>query len=162
MKTTILILLLATNCSTLPHCGINNLVWSFGSKDVECQMETFGRVSPQLIPYVEDFRDDAIYYEAACWGTNYIRLVNNFSMPGFEDTVIGLCYPHIGVEILRSYWDDATEWEKKALVYHELGHCSLGLDHIQEHGIMLPSLTPPRDEHEWVRMVEQLFKKNND
>jgi len=159
MKAITLIFLMTVNCSTLPKCGINRLVWSFGPKDPYCRMETFGTVSQELVPYIEAFQKDAAYYGVSCWGTLYVKVVNEFTFPGLGPQVVGVCYPHLGVEISRSYWEDSTEWERKALMYHELGHCSLGLEHVQTRSIMLPYIEPPRDEVEWNFLVRQMFTK---
>jgi hypothetical protein len=46
---------------------------------------------------------------------------------------VGICYLEYGkgesVYILRSHWEESTELGKKAVLFHELGHCLLGRDH---------------------------------
>lgn len=51
----------------------------------------------------------------------------------FEEDVIGICYIYESgdkdIAIKKEYWDKANEIQKKVLMFHELGHCLLGLDH---------------------------------
>lgn len=46
--------------------------------------------------------------------------------------------------LLRSYWETASAQTRKTLVYHELGHCALGLGHTPEKDqqIMNPTVIP--------------------
>jgi len=77
-------------------------------------------------PYVEQFEED--------YGQYIGDIPINFAK--LEDQKIGVCYTwdsgHAEVEIDPDFWKVATELEKKALIYHELGHCELGRDHYDD------------------------------
>ncbi|MEE3080439.1 MAG: hypothetical protein VX341_13960 [Bdellovibrionota bacterium] len=52
-----------------------------------------------------------------------------------EDNRVGACYIYTSgepayIKISRSHWKNLSINTKKALIYHELGHCLLGLGHI--------------------------------
>ena len=36
------------------------------------------------------------------------------------------------VVVDKVYWDNATDLEREFLIFHELGHCALGRDHLDE------------------------------
>ena len=61
--------------------------------------------------------------------SGYIRLITS-------PNVIGQCAHDPGtpttVIIDKSYWDNASDLEKEFLVFHELGHCVLNRDHLDE------------------------------
>lgn len=63
--------------------------------------------------------------------------------------------------ISQQYSHDPHGWQLKELVYHELGHCLLGLDHKKgpDHGIMSSSIhkDPQWIAANWDRMVRELF-----
>lgn len=73
----------------------------------------------QFIPYLRSFIKDSN------------GKVDNFGILTMElsdlkHPKIGLCYPGINhIEIDRSYWNNASKIKRKALIYHELGHCIL-------------------------------------
>jgi len=50
-----------------------------------------------------------------------------------DDETVGLCAIYSDgyreIEIDREYWDDAEESVRDELIFHELGHCILDLDH---------------------------------
>lgn len=77
-------------------------------------------------PYIEDFEYDYDQYIG--------DIPMNFA--DLEGNRVGVCYTwssgHAEIEIDRTFWADATELERKAVVYHELGHCELGRDHFDE------------------------------
>lgn len=61
--------------------------------------------------------------------SGYVRLITS-------QNVIGQCAHDPGtpttVIIDKSYWDNATDLEREFLVFHELGHCILNRDHLDE------------------------------
>jgi len=62
--------------------------------------------------------------------------------------------------ILKSYWETASDFTKRSLIYHELGHCALGLGHTPENEkqIMNPYvLGDLYAEANWEPLVDFLF-----
>lgn len=52
------------------------------------------------------------------------------------DNMLGLCTTFTRpndflniVSINRKFWETANDWQKEQLIFHELGHCELGLKH---------------------------------
>lgn len=42
---------------------------------------------------------------------------------------VGVCYGRTDVVLENAYWGRATDLQRKALVWHELGHCAMGWGH---------------------------------
>ena len=66
-----------------------------------------------------------------------ISLVNKLDTE--NPRTVGLCYNNVAsprdsyIEIRRSYWEDeANEYDKKTLIYHELGHCVFDRRHKED------------------------------
>jgi len=63
-----------------------------------------------------------------------------------EDPVVGLCYGYTdrvnNIEIDPNFWNKASENERENLIFHELGHCLLLLEHddkmMDNNGISVP------------------------
>jgi hypothetical protein len=71
-------------------------------------------------PYVDMFKN---YYQV---DTSYLTIKFN----KLKNNNVGICYfSQIKVEIDSEFWSLATEDEKEQLIFHELGHCVLGLSH---------------------------------
>ena len=76
------------------------------------------------------------------------RLYMSNNMP---DNILGLCYKPLGmlqIYINKKAWDKATSIEREMLMFHEFGHCGLGLGHDasrDEDGLPL-SLMHPYDQ----------------
>jgi hypothetical protein len=66
--------------------------------------------------------------------------IHNLEKYNGGSSVVGVCYSFwkngrdIGIEILIdvTYWSQADEYSKRALIDHELGHCAYGKDHDTE------------------------------
>jgi hypothetical protein len=106
---------------------------------------------PTLHPFVGEFITDAI---AADVYVDPLRVKGlgsiTFGATG-SATSIGVCrtsvYPDgvISLEIVIDpvYFMQVDHCTQKALMYHELGHCLLGLGHsTSEDSVMYPSITP--------------------
>jgi hypothetical protein len=85
-------------------------------------------IDPAFQPYVDSFLSDAHEHSREA-------VVNNLIMrfaPNIDGTQTAFCdmtemVPTITIE--RTYWDMSPEVIKKALIYHELGHCVLHQPH---------------------------------
>jgi len=74
-----------------------------------------------------------------------------------EENIAGYCVSSFGILLNETKWKDMGEYQKRELVFHELGHCVLGLEHTSL-GLMAPSMHS-EDELElmWPKYVELLF-----
>jgi len=97
-------------CSMLINCSIINIK---------------NKVDPQL----QSFHDEFIHYAEI---KNPTTIVVFGDLPGGGDVsgAIGVCnYLFKRVTIDRRYWKEATLSQKRALMWHELGHCELFMGH---------------------------------
>jgi len=53
-------------------------------------------------------------------------------MPHFDYNIMGYCHPDGTIELSTIMWKTLTPPGRELLVFHELGHCVLGLDHTRE------------------------------
>lgn len=92
----------------LSSCGLNKIT-----------------IDPEVQPYVTRFSEVVGLYP---YGVS-IQLAD--SLPG---TKVGQCRQsqiESTITILRSYWDQSSDFGKEQAIFHELGHCFLGLDHTE-------------------------------
>lgn len=84
---------------------------------------------PELVKYLEDFQQDAKKYNVE---VDYYKLVTVFSN-NQQQGVAAFCLPATKtVVIYTQSWDGLNEDGKKALLYHEWGHCLLRRDHVDD------------------------------
>jgi hypothetical protein len=98
-------------------------------------------VNPDLQKYFDSF--------TAGTGVGFSDLPAGFA--DLESPMIGVCVmigDHRWVYIDKSFWAQANEEERRAVVHHELGHCVLDLPHDEAKndecpaGLMFPALVP--------------------
>jgi hypothetical protein len=122
---------------------------------------TVANISPRrddaIAPYVEEFSQDATFYNRTCTRVRDIILSDNV-----KAGIAGYCQPRFAVVLSRTFWATADEWERRTLVYHELGHCALDLDHTEEEAlaIMNPYILPGYlASRHWPQLVKALMEK---
>jgi hypothetical protein len=110
----------------------------------------------ELKPYVED-----VFYAAKERGVTIpqVRLSYLFSKPPLHPEMpraVGLCaISKIGnnatITISVSYWQKASDIERSALIYHEVGHCVFRLGHYDQDptSIMYPYVF----REEWLQVM---------
>jgi hypothetical protein len=75
-----------------------------------------------------------------------------------EPEIAGYCIPGFGILFNEDRWDKFGPYQKRELVFHELGHCVLGKDH-SEPGLMAPSMHSEKEiKKNWEAWVNELFK----
>lgn len=102
-------------------------------------------ISPGLEPYVLQFRQQSQDHHCTLRGRPIFVLL--LDQKHFDPPVVGLCSKFLGffmVKIDQQYWDVSSDWERRMLVFHELGHCYLGKDH---NDTMLPGECPASIMH---------------
>lgn len=110
--------------------------------------------------YVNEFDEDMWFYQRK--GRHHIAVIMvdyDLSTPD-RPNVVGVCTGREVVRINRDFWIEACPEIRKALVYHELGHCVLNVNHVNmAHHIMAPALHDCEVYREhWDWQVEALFK----
>lgn len=133
-------------------------------------------INKEIKPYVERFIEYGRKYRGDTFNVVYI---NMDIAPVIRDTwdsvtsedMVGWCKPFIfpmEIMIQSSFWVDATDLEREEIVFHELGHCVLSLQHdetMESYGpitIMYPytlgeSIYKPKREH----YIKELFTRTN-
>lgn len=98
-------------------------------------------------PYLSDFKNDAIQNKTPL---NLYKLITIFSRR-VDVGVAAYCIPSSKtVVISTSVWETLNEGGKKALLYHEWGHCILRREHVDQYdystlcpvSIMYPFIDP--------------------
>ena len=76
-----------------------------------------------------------------------------------EPSIAGYCVYGFGILLNEDNWNSYGPYQRLELMYHELGHCALNLDH-SEPGLMSPSIHREYEVREnWTEWKEDLFKK---
>ena len=79
--------------------------------------------------------------------------------------VIGNCIPYRSFKKIRPvkfkmvWWDHASMLNKRALVYHELGHCILDMSHGRQGTLMGPKLPRVKNKIHWKYLVKEMKRQ---
>jgi hypothetical protein len=85
-----------------------------------------GQIGNDFVPLVSQFED-----EARARGKN-LTVSSEIKFGHLDTGTSGLCQSGLGhntITILKGSWDSMNDDGKRALLYHELGHCELGKSH---------------------------------
>jgi hypothetical protein len=128
-------------------CTVDNMVYMFNEK---------------LRPQIESFSADALKRGVPCLKTRKAIMEDKFP-EGVGANVIGYCQAPWTISFLKSYWDKASAADRMTLVYHELGHCALNLDHYDEGQDIMNTYLLPGDiaEEKWDKLVNNMFGRVN-
>ena len=127
-------------------------------------------VNPELQPYFDEFIEMCAKYSES---KEHCRE----RLPGFigfgfgymnSSEMVGYCihtgrfFNHLSFSVIHEkYFKTLPEFQKRDLVFHELGHCLLGLDHTED-GIMKPSLDSSwYYEYNWDDYAHEMFSRKN-
>lgn len=131
----------------------------------EVVIDARSKYDQRLRPYVAMFFADAfsrgIFLSDAALEYRIKKQPLEEEMPN----AVGICYrsksgAYQKIVIGEEYWERAGEFERLAIMYHELGHCVMGIGHVPAH----PSLMYPRVYGEeylkvWFeKMADDLFE----
>jgi hypothetical protein len=118
------------------------------------------RIHPTLEPLVSLFSADALDRDVPCYHTLTIGFIDKLPKNVDEHT-IGYCMQSIEVRMLKPYWEAASATERLTLLYHELGHCALGLEHHDDDYDIMNSflLHETIAEKEWDELVNKMFRR---
>ena len=152
--------------AVLVGCGVDQGCQSSG-RIIRQAPPQFGDCLPEHIsPRVHDkvkyavelFSADATRHEVPCYRTPFIGFLPKMP-PDMEPNVIGYCSPGSEVRFLTPFWEDSSATTRLTLVYHELGHCALGLDHTDgEDDIMNTYLLSERvADKKWDELVHKMM-----
>jgi predicted metal-dependent hydrolase len=168
MKLAIFTLILSTLAAACVACGTGDIFEptppyntpTTGNKTYETEIDE------ELELFVALFMADCEAKRKDCkYRLNKIKEIKVVDMPDLDksdnEMVIGLCYDslftkrvHVNREIIH-YADRYLQ----ALVYHELGHCMYGLDHVEESDKLMSPAMPSFTAlmRDWGKLVEEMF-----
>lgn len=123
-------------------------------------------LEPSMQVYIDEFYFEAERREvetSKLVGT--ANLVDSYPRPESVGMCSGWIDPKNKIEVrrdltaLRSYWEKASDWGRRIVIFHELGHCALGLDHSDsDKEIMSPfKINDVYAEWNWPELVDNLF-----
>lgn len=97
-------------------------------------------VEPELKPYVSQYATYKLKYIGKPYQPNIFILFDKLKFP-----TVGMCttyndYKYKVIQVDYTFWVKASEAQREILMFHELGHCDLRLDHTDEDRIMNPQL----------------------
>ncbi len=168
MKLAIFTLILSTLAAACIACGTEDIFQPTPTYNSPVSKTPSGEVDidEELELFVSLFMQDCKQRRTDCeYRLNKLKEIKVVDMPDLDKTdnevVIGLCYDTLfskRVHINRAIIDYADRY-LQALMYHELGHCMYGLDHLEESDkLMSPSMPSftvlMRD---WGALVEEMF-----
>lgn len=121
-------------------------------------------INPELSKYIQEFTSDCGNHGANLANLTALRYVNFTDDIDGEGGSVGVCWQ--GVSTYNYLWFTSievkrmpTEIEQKALMYHELGHCVLALDHVPDTIMSTNMLGAEAYSADWDNMVEALCNR---
>lgn len=118
---------------TLLSCGKKEIFGDFVKEETLRSETYYSGIEPEFKEIIKDFELD--YYLATGKELKVNYPVNFGTMTGVSSEAVGVCYHKPREVVIRkSFWEDPTVsyCQKIQLIYHELGHCSLGRGHKDE------------------------------
>lgn len=161
MKRVIILSLLLTGCGDFFSCGGKVSRTVATPTPAACQLPAlFTKLEKDISFQVGQFSADAIRYQASCYHTIKGTIDETFPAK-IEPSVIGYCQPSVHLAIRKSYWMRASATERMTLIYHEMGHCALGLDHEDDKPDIMNSylLDESIADREWDSLIKILFER---
>jgi hypothetical protein len=93
-------------------------------------------VHPAFVPTFEQFKKDANKFNTT---PLYSGLTTTF-VDDIGGEILGYCLPKFNaVRISRAKWNKMGELNRKLLLYHEWGHCTLKREHVEEVDFLCPT-----------------------
>lgn len=148
-------------CSTVATC--NYLV----DKPVECTRTAgYMRVDPKVAGLVDEFMFLARQNGAECFWAQSISFDTSdniqIAMGSPKKYILGYCSGFGNIVLNQEAWDQNSPIVNKALLFHEMGHCTFHLQHAAENSvnIMTPYILSEEVLTEnWDLLMHKLFTK---
>lgn len=93
-----------------------------------CGEEIPHEIAPEAQGYYEEFLEHSRAFDRDVSQTNVVIRMSPTTPKVGPWEVKGFCQDGV-VTLNSTYWQHMNDNQKRLLVYHELGHCLLGLDH---------------------------------
>lgn len=173
MKLAILTLILSVVTATCIACGTGDIFYPAQSPRLPTDVTYETEIDEELKLFVALFMQDCKERRTDCeYRLNRIKEIKVVDMPDLDktdnETVVGLCYDGLFVKRVHVNRDiiDYADRYLQALMYHELGHCMYGLDHLEESDKLMSPAMPSFTTllRNWRPLVDEMFamiKENN-
>jgi hypothetical protein len=124
-------------------------------------------INKELIPYVEQFIEKCNLYNVDCTSVDKFKIIYGeipdsyifklLNIPLMKD-VVGLCERNFNTITINSeYFNKVGPVHREMLVNHELGHCILGLQHVDNtQHLMNPYII---DQDDYVKYYQKIYDK---
>jgi hypothetical protein len=96
------------------------------------------KVDSELQPFINSFIELSKQYNPELDLPDEVYFDVLF-VPKLKSPYIGTCGSQ-GIQISKEFWDRVGHFDREQLMFHELGHCFLGLNHTKTIAIMYPYL----------------------
>ena len=161
MKYFVISLLFLVGCNGQQYCRSSITPTNTKTRVGDCYPDQIAtRIHPELEVQVGVFSTDALNRDVPCHYTATIGFAKEVP-EGAPPTTIGYCMSPFEVRIIRSFWDNASANQRMALMYHELGHCALRLEHVDDELDIMNSyiISDYAIEKNWDVLIEKMFRR---
>lgn len=129
-------------------------------KHVEELKEDHFKNTEEALKYVEEFKEDYFKYTGSTLQVHSsILFLPQLEQLRYMATCSRIKGKYNHIEISERSWNKLTPYQRKLLIYHELGHCELKSDHSREYTSIMRTDFPanPSREVPWGSLLEDLF-----
>jgi len=153
---------------SLQGCATSSAPLYVNKHTVPCSMPHAAPVvDPALLPFVKEFFFEARKRGATCFRTSSIEFRTQEQIQqDIKEPIgrtLGYCTESGLIALNKDAWDTNGALMNKAVLFHELGHCTLHLDHATENStnIMTPFMLDEESLAEnWALLMDKLFSNN--
>lgn len=120
-----------------------------------------GNIDPEVKPYYDSFvRKSACFQSRPALSNLTIKLVPKIPTADGTGYMAAFCDVTQAqvISVSRMFWDTATEAQKERLIYHEMGHCTLGLKHVEDRNAIMSYSVFTTTDQEYERNYETLIE----
>lgn len=89
-------------------------------------------IDPAFLPLLNSFKQYANSYGKIYDYDISITFVEKYD----KANVVGQCTGNDTITIRRSFWNNVNDLQREDVLFHELGHCVMNLDHVPTPSIM--------------------------
>lgn len=127
-----------------------------------------GKIDEDLKEQVVSFALEATARNTSCTTVSDIGFDSQESINGQvgKTTTVGLCEMNARwILISRDFWSEIDDTTREILMFHELGHCALGLNHASENSINIMNpyvLSSSLYQDDREHLLDKLFSRSLD
>lgn len=113
-------------------------------------------IETEFYPYFNQFKQDADAHKTIPRFSNLSTVFVN----KLEGGVLAYCLPKFNtVKVSKERWNEMSSYDRKLLLYHEWGHCTLRREHVETYD-SVPSGCPTSIMYPYMEPIIQCYKYN--